>query len=69
MQVSARNQILGTVKDIKQDDVMAEVTITLPGGSELVSVITAASASNLGLTVGKPVYVVIKSTDVMLGSD
>lgn len=69
MQISARNQIVGTVQEVKQDDVMAEVTIKLEGGTELVSVITADSASKLGIAAGKQVYVIIKSTDVMLGSD
>lgn len=69
MEVSARNQIKGTVKSVNADQVMAEVVITLPGGTELVSVITAASAQRLGLTVGKEVTIVIKSTDVMLASE
>lgn len=69
MEVSARNQIKGTVKSVNADQVMAEVVITLPGGTELVSVITAASAQRLGLAVGKEVTIVIKSTDVMLASE
>lgn len=69
MEVSARNQIKGTVKSINADQVMAEVVITLPGGSELVSVITAESAQRLQLAVGREVTVLIKSTDVMLASE
>lgn len=68
MEVSARNQITGTVKSITSDQVMAEVVVTLPGGAELVSVITAASAQKLNLAEGKEVMVVIKSTDVMLAT-
>jgi molybdate transport system regulatory protein len=67
MELSARNQITGTIKEINQDDVMAEVTVTLAGGQDIISVITAASAQKLGLAVGKQVTVVIKSTEVMLG--
>ncbi len=69
MQVSARNQIVGTVKEIKHDDIMAEVVVTLDGGSELVSVITASSVKNLGIEVGKKVNIVIKSTDVLLATE
>lgn len=69
MEVSARNQIKGTVKSINTDQVMAEVVITLPDGSELVSVITVGSAQRLQLAVGKEVTILIKSTDVMLASD
>jgi molybdate transport system regulatory protein len=67
MELSARNQLTGTIKDIKQDDVMAEVTVTLAGGQDIISVITAASAQKLGLAVGKQVTVIVKSTEVMLG--
>ncbi len=69
MQTSARNQFVGTIKDIKHDDVMAEVTVEIASGVEVVSVITAASAQRLGVAVGKQVTVIIKSTDVMLGTD
>lgn len=69
MQVSARNQVVGTVQHIKQDDVMAEVTVRLAEGVELVSVITASSAQRLGIQVGKQVTLVIKSTDVMLAAE
>jgi molybdopterin-binding protein len=66
MSVSARNQITGTVQSIKQDEIMAEVVVKLQSGEELVSVITSASAQRLGLSSGKQVTIVIKSTDVML---
>ncbi len=66
MKLSARNQIKGTVQAIKTDLIMAEVTVSLPGGGSLVSVITAESARSLGLTQGMSVIVVIKSTEVML---
>jgi molybdate transport system regulatory protein len=67
MELSARNQITGTIKEIKQDDVMAEVTVTLAGGQDIISVVTASSVQRLSLAVGKQVTVVIKSTEVMLG--
>ena len=66
MEVSARNQLKGIVKSIETGRIMAEVVVTLSGGEEFVSVITAASAQRLALTVGKEVTVVVKSTDVLL---
>ncbi len=69
MDVSARNQIKGTIKSVKKGSVMAEIEVILPGGAELVSVITIASAERMQLAVGKEVIVVIKSTDVMLATD
>ncbi len=35
MQLSARNQLKGTVKEVKPDAVMAEVVIALPDGQEI----------------------------------
>lgn len=69
MELSARNQLSGTVKSITMDGIMAEIVVTVTDGVELVSVITKASALRLGLAVGKPVTVVVKSTEVMLATD
>lgn len=69
MDVSARNQIKGTIKSVNKGSVMAEIEVILPGGAELVSVITIASADRMQLAVGKEVMVVVKSTDVMLATD
>jgi molybdate transport system regulatory protein len=69
MKLSARNQIKGTVQAIKTDQIMAEVTVALPGGGTVVSVITAESARNLDLKQGMTVIVVIKSTEVMLATE
>jgi molybdate transport system regulatory protein len=67
MKLSARNQLPGTVEAVTADDVMAEVVVRTAGGETIVSAITAHSARSLGLAPGKPVTVVIKSTEVMLG--
>jgi molybdopterin-binding protein len=69
MQLSARNKLKGVVKSVELGAVNAEVTIELPGGLEIVSVITKQSAEQLGLSTGKKVYAVIKASDVMLGID
>lgn len=68
MELSARNQITGTVKSVTHGAVMTEVVVEIPGGTEIASTITKASAERLGVDVGKQVVVVIKSTDVMLGT-
>lgn len=67
MELSARNQLSGTVSAIKLGGVMAEITVALAGGQEIVSVITRTSAEHLQLKVGDQVTVIIKSTEVMLG--
>lgn len=69
MKISARNTLKGTVKQIEHGAVNTEVTVELPGGVEIVSVITKKSAADLGLAKGKDVYAVIKASSVMLGVD
>jgi molybdopterin-binding protein len=67
MQISARNQITGTVTEVKDGVVTAQVTVDIGGGNTIVSSITMDSAKNLGLAPGKAVTVIIKASDVMLG--
>ena len=67
MKISARNVFKGTVKEITLGTVDAEIVVELPGGMEVVSVITKHSAEALELKVGKAVYTVIKASDVMIG--
>jgi molybdopterin-binding protein len=69
MKISARNMLKGKVKQIKPGAVNTEVIIELTGGGQIVSVITKESAENLGLAVGKPVYAVIKASNVMVAVD
>jgi len=68
VEISARNQLRGTVSAVRLDGLMAEVRIDV-GGQELTSVITAASASRLELAPGVPVLAIIKSTEVMVGRE
>lgn len=69
MQLSARNQLSGTVKSVTLGAVNAEVVVELPGGQELVSIITKGAAEGLGLAPGKTVYAVVKASNVMLAAD
>jgi molybdate transport system regulatory protein len=69
MQLSARNQLPGTVTAVKQGPVMAEVTVKLDGGPEVVSAITVTSVQRLKLAPGSKVTAVIKATEVMLATD
>ena len=69
MKISARNMLKGKVKELKPGAVNTEVIIELPGGMQMVSVITKESAENLGLTRGKDVYAVIKASNVMVAVD
>lgn len=69
MKLSARNVLKGKVKRVTTGAVNDEVVIELPGGTEIVSVITRSSAEGLGLAEGKEVYAVIKASSVMIATD
>ena len=69
MNISARNQLKGKIKEVKRGSVMAEVVVTLPDGQEIVSAITLGSVDALKLQVGDAVTAIIKSTDVMIGKE
>ena len=68
VELSARNQLRGTVHRIDGDGVLCEVVVDI-GGQELVAIITRSSVERLRLAVGAPVVAVIKSTEVMIGRD
>ena len=69
MKLSARNVLKGTIKNITAGAVNTEVVVELPGGQEIVSIITKSSAHNLGLAKGKNVYSIIKASNVILAVD
>lgn len=65
MALSARNQLPGTIEEIRLGSIMAHVIIKV-GEHLLESVITRTSAEELGLKRGDSVRAVIKSTEVMI---
>ena len=67
MEISARTTLTGKVKTVKTGAVNGEIPVELPGGSEIVAIITKASAEALGLVPGKEVYAIIKASNVMIG--
>lgn len=66
MQLSARNQLTGTVKEITHGPVSTEVVIDV-GGTEIVSSITSGSAEALNLKKGDTAVAIIKASSVMVG--
>jgi molybdopterin-binding protein len=65
MPLSARNRLPGIIEEVHLGNIMARVVVKV--GENLVeSVITRASAEELGLKKGDSIRVVIKSTEVMI---
>lgn len=69
MDISARNTLKSTVKQVLPGAVNTEVTVELANGLEVVAIITKESAERLNLSEGKEVYAVIKASDVMIAID
>jgi molybdopterin-binding protein len=69
MKLSARNVLKGKVKKVVPGMVNSEIVIELPGGTEIISVITKTSAENLNLKEGSEAYAVIKASNVMIAID
>ena len=63
--LSARNQLRGTVRSVTGEGTLVEVALWMEA-QELIAVITRTSAERLGLVRGAPALGVIKSTEVMV---
>jgi molybdopterin-binding protein len=66
MQVSARNQLRATVKQIPTDGLMAEVVLDV-GGQEMVSIITKASSDRRGAKPSDAVVAIVKTSEAIIG--
>jgi molybdate transport system regulatory protein len=67
--ISARNRFTGTVTNLHQGSVNAEVTLTMPSGQHVITaVVTDDSVKRLGLVVGQPLTAVFKASSVFLAS-
>jgi PadR family transcriptional regulator, regulatory protein AphA len=69
MKLSARNVLKGKVIKIVTGAVNAEVTVQLPGGEQLISIITNTSVESLKLKEGQEAYAIVKASNVMIGID
>lgn len=67
--ISARNQLRGTLVEVKEGAVNGHVTIELPCGCHIKGSITNEAIEQLGLEVGGQAVALIKATEVMVGVD
>ncbi len=67
MKLSARNMIKGKIIGVTVGAVNAEVMVELAPGVIITSIVTKHSYENLALKEGKEAFVLIKSSDVMIG--
>jgi molybdopterin-binding protein len=64
--VSARNRLVGTVREVKVDGLLAQVEILVTEPARVVAIVTRDAVEELGLEPGSPATAVIKSTSVMV---
>ena len=65
--LSARNQLPGTVCKVVKGAVNGHVAAKLPDGNIVSGSITNAAIEELGIEEGMPVLAVVKATDVIVG--
>jgi molybdopterin-binding protein len=65
VKLSARNQLRGTVSQIRRGEAIANVALDV-AGQRLVASITVEAVEELGLAEGSEVTAVIKASDVIL---
>jgi molybdopterin-binding protein len=69
MRISARNQIKGTVVEVKKGATTSHVRVDIGGGNIMTSAITNEAVDDLGIKAGGKVTVVVKASDVMIAVD
>jgi len=66
MKISARNQIVGKVSEIKNGPVNSEVVVATASGDKIVAVVTHHAVDTLGLKVGSEAVCIFKAQSVLL---
>ena len=69
MRTSARNQIKGSVVEVKNGATTSHVRVDIGGGQIVTSSITNDATDELGIKAKGHVTVVIKASDVMIAVD
>jgi molybdopterin-binding protein len=66
MRISARNQIKGTVTEVKKGATTSHVRVDIGNGQIITSAITNEAVDELGIKAKGQVIVVVKASDVMI---
>lgn len=65
--LSARNRLRGRIASIRAGELLAEVTIELREGQQVVAAVTRSSVDRLGLELGGRASIYVKATELTLG--
>jgi molybdopterin-binding protein len=66
--ISGRNQLRGTIEEVRVDGVLAQVRLRI-GQQTLTAVITRDAVDELKLRRGDPAIAIVKATEVMIGRE
>ena len=66
MKYGAKNQLAGTVKEIKRGTVMSQVNLEIKADASMSSVLTLEALDELGISEGDQVKVIVKAVNVLL---
>ena len=69
MRISARNQIKGTVVEVKKGATTSHIRVEIGGGQIVTASITNEAVDELGIKAKGHVTVVVKASDVMIAVD
>ena len=66
MKYGAKNQLIGTVREIKRGTVMSQVNLDVTADASMSSVLTLEALDDLDIKEGDQVRVIIKAVHVLL---
>ena len=66
MKYGAKNQLAGTVTEIKRGTVMGQVNLEIKADASMSSVLTLEALDELGISEGDQVKVIVKAVNVLL---
>jgi len=69
MRISARNQIKGTVVEVKKGATTSHIRVDIGNGNIITSAITNEAVDDLGIKAKGHVTVIVKASDVMIAVD
>jgi molybdopterin-binding protein len=69
MKISARNQIMGKILDVRKGATTSHIRLEIASGQVLTASITNEAVDDLGLKVGDEAIAIIKASDVMIATD
>jgi molybdopterin-binding protein len=69
MRISARNQLMGKILEVKKGATTAHIRLEIAPGQVITSSITNEAVDELGLKVGGTAVAIVKASSVMIAVD